>query len=149
MFCTLVQGRGWQRLPEPQVSRDGEFRQRTRKKSVQIILPSGDALRFVLVSAQSDKMQTGRHQKKRRATLLSCQLPPLRAEGSKNVIHLPQWVASRNHDSQDRSTVDIMGCKEHSFRYCSYLKRGIEYSFLTVIRSFRVSVIANESSNQK
>ena len=52
MFCTLVQGRGWQRLPEPQVSRDGEFRQRTRKKSVQIILPSGDALRFVLVSAE-------------------------------------------------------------------------------------------------
>ena len=69
----------------------------TRKKSFQIILPSDViiALRgthgsrgiaetafFVLISTRNDKMQLG-HPKKR-ATLLSCQLPPLRAEGSKN-----------------------------------------------------------------
>ena len=43
----------------------------TRKKGFQIILPSGDALQFVLVSAQSDKMQAGHHQKKSYIALLS------------------------------------------------------------------------------
>jgi len=74
----------------------------TRKKGFQIILPSGDALQFVLVSSQSDKMQTGHYQKRRRATLLSCQLPPLRAEGSK------KWQKTLlfNH----KTTVQVHNC---------------------------------------
>jgi len=61
-----------------------------------------DALQFVLVSSQSDKMQTGHYQKRRRATLLSCQLPPLRAEGSK------KWQKTLlfNH----KTTVQVHNC---------------------------------------
>ena len=42
-----------------------------KEKSFQIILPFGDALRFVLVSAESDKMQTGHHKKSYSTLLLT------------------------------------------------------------------------------
>ena len=56
----------------------------TRKKSFQIILPSDVDIALASIRATESVLRRRRRRRRRRRALLSCQLPPLRAEGSKN-----------------------------------------------------------------